>query len=307
MSAYEIFEKLCEEKGVKPYRVSKDTKIATATLSDWKNGKSIPKSDKMQTLADYFNVPVEYFTKGESDDISQSVRIRQVFESMLRLNGWEIEYYDPTEGKPCAECLEPRNENGPWWANPDGLEPPMLCDNCMIDGRRYIIRKGDIERVFDEKEYQSFINNSSADLNESLLQFNEDESLYSTYRIPVVRRVAAGRPVDATDEILGWLDIPEDLHGKGTFFGLQIRGDSMSPGIRDKDIVICRKQDDAESGEIVVVLIGDGNDGVCKRLKKYDDGSIVLISDNPLYEPIHCDANNIPHIRGVVKELRRRF
>ena len=304
---YKIFEQLLERDGVTVADVCRATGIKQSTMSNWKKRNNRLSQKNAKKVADFFNVSLDYLYGSEGDDISQSVRVRQIFESMLRLNGWEIEYYDPTEGKPCAECIERRNENGPWWANPDGVEPRKLCGECMIDERRFIIRKGDIERVFDESEYQTLVNSSQADLNEAILQFNESESEHGAYRIPVVRRVAAGQPVDATDEILGWLDIPEDLRGKGTFFGLQIRGDSMSPGIRDKDIVICRKQDDAESGEIVVVLIGDGNDGVCKRLKKYDDGSIVLISDNPLYEPIHCDANNIPHIRGVVKELRRRF
>lgn len=306
MSAYEIFEKLCEEKGVKPYRVSKDTKIATATLSDWKNGKSTPKADKMQTLADYFNVPVEYFTKGESDDISQSVRVRQVFESMLRLNGWEVEYYDPTEGRPCADCPNGKSEDNPWWANTGGTEPQMLCDKCVIGDGKYIIRNGSVERVFTSKEYEALINRSQSDAIESLLNFDKNDSGDGVYHIPVVRRVAAGQPLDATDDVIAWVDLPEDLRDNGVYFGLQIKGDSMAPGICDGDTVICRKQDDAESGEIVVVLIGD-DEGVCKRLKKYDDGGIALISDNPARSPIFCDASNRPRIRGVVKELRRRF
>lgn len=57
---YEIFEKLMKEKGVTPYRVHKETGIATSTLSDWKNGKSTPKQDKLQKIADYFNVSLDY-------------------------------------------------------------------------------------------------------------------------------------------------------------------------------------------------------------------------------------------------------
>ena len=58
---YEKFARLCEEKGVTPYRVSLDTGIATSTLSEWKNGKYKPKLDKLIILANYFGVPVEYF------------------------------------------------------------------------------------------------------------------------------------------------------------------------------------------------------------------------------------------------------
>ena len=57
---YEIFVQLMEEKGVAPYRVYKETGVAQSSLSDWKNGKSIPKIDKMKAIAKYFNVTVEY-------------------------------------------------------------------------------------------------------------------------------------------------------------------------------------------------------------------------------------------------------
>lgn len=53
--------KLAQSRGLTPYRVSKDTGIPTATLSDWKNGRSKPKTDKLKILADYFGVPIEYF------------------------------------------------------------------------------------------------------------------------------------------------------------------------------------------------------------------------------------------------------
>lgn len=58
---YEKFEKLLEKNNTTPYRVSKATGIATATLSDWKNGKSNPKKDKLALIANYFKVPVSFF------------------------------------------------------------------------------------------------------------------------------------------------------------------------------------------------------------------------------------------------------
>lgn len=58
---YEKFERLLKERNLTPYRVSLDTGIAQSTLSDWKRGVSKPKVDKLQILADYFNVPIEYF------------------------------------------------------------------------------------------------------------------------------------------------------------------------------------------------------------------------------------------------------
>lgn len=61
---YEIFQKLCESKGVKPGTVSRATGISTATFTSWKQGKYTPKTEKLQKIADYFAVPVEYLTSG---------------------------------------------------------------------------------------------------------------------------------------------------------------------------------------------------------------------------------------------------
>lgn len=62
---YKIFEELCKENGVTPYRVCKETGITTATISNWKAGRYTPKADKMQKIADYFGVSLEYLMTGE--------------------------------------------------------------------------------------------------------------------------------------------------------------------------------------------------------------------------------------------------
>ena len=132
----------------------------------------------------------------------------------------------------------------------------------------------------------------------------------STVAIPVVRRVAAGVPLTSFDEVIGYEGIPENMASTGTYFALKISGDSMSPNIGDGDIVICRQQPDAEDGQIVVALV-NGDDGVCKRLRKYPDGTIALVSDNTSYQPIYFSVSEIDNtpvtIKGIVKELRRKF
>lgn len=65
MPIYEKYAAIRDEKGISDYQVWKDTGIATATLSDWKNGISKPKTDKLKILADYFGVTVDYFVRGE--------------------------------------------------------------------------------------------------------------------------------------------------------------------------------------------------------------------------------------------------
>lgn len=127
--------------------------------------------------------------------------------------------------------------------------------------------------------------------------------------IKIFGHVAAGIPIDAIEDVIDEEEIPEELARTGEFFGLRIKGDSMEPDIHDGDTVIIRRQNDAESDEIVIALV-NGNDGVCKRLKKYAD-SIALVSLNPNYEPMYFNQEEIVqkpvHIIGKVVELRRKF
>lgn len=65
---YEKFKKLLDSRGITPYRVSKETGLSTATLSDWKNGKSVPKRDKIEKICEYFNVSPSYFYEDADSD-----------------------------------------------------------------------------------------------------------------------------------------------------------------------------------------------------------------------------------------------
>lgn len=127
--------------------------------------------------------------------------------------------------------------------------------------------------------------------------------------INVLGRVAAGIPIEAVEDIIDTEEITEEMAKTGEFFGLQIKGDSMTPGICHGDIVIVRQQNNAENGDIVIASI-NGTDAVCKRLRKYKNG-IELISNNPSYEPMEFSNEDIEQkpvrIIGKVVELRRKF
>lgn len=127
--------------------------------------------------------------------------------------------------------------------------------------------------------------------------------------IPVLGRVAAGTPIEAIEDILDYEEITPEMAASGDFFALQINGDSMEPKISDKDVVIVRKQDDCESGDIAVVLV-NGEDATVKRIKKRPEG-IILAPTNPQYEPMfysNADIEKLPvTIVGKVVELRAKF
>ncbi len=64
---YEVFEQLLQQFGVTAYKVAKETGVTQSTLSDWKRGRSTPKSENMKKIADYFGVSVDYLMTGKTN------------------------------------------------------------------------------------------------------------------------------------------------------------------------------------------------------------------------------------------------
>ncbi len=83
---YEIFLKLLEEKGVSAYKVGKATGIAGSTFTDWKTGRSAPKQDKLQKIADYFGVTLNYLMTGEEQNSPYSDDMADLFVEISRSN-----------------------------------------------------------------------------------------------------------------------------------------------------------------------------------------------------------------------------
>lgn len=127
-------------------------------------------------------------------------------------------------------------------------------------------------------------------------------------KIPVLGRVQAGLPVEATQEILDYEEITEQMAATGDFFGLCVRGESMSPYLLPDDIVIVRQQPDADSGDIVIASIGL-DDATVKKLKKTPTG-IALIPLNERFPTLYYTFQQIEElpvrIVGKVVELRRK-
>ena len=127
--------------------------------------------------------------------------------------------------------------------------------------------------------------------------------------IPVLGYVKAGLPIEAVENILDYEEISEKMARQGEYFALKIKGDSMEPRMREGDVVIVKKQNIVNNGEIAVVLV-NGNDATVKKFFKYDSG-INLISFNPNYEPFTYtpeQVNELPvQVVGRVVELRAKF
>ena len=128
-------------------------------------------------------------------------------------------------------------------------------------------------------------------------------------RIPVYGDVAAGIPIEAIENIVDYEEIDAAMAATGDFFGLRVKGSSMEPRIREGDVVIVRKQSDADTGDTAIVLV-NGDSATVKRIKKEPSG-ISLIPNNPAYDIrffTNEEIETIPvRIIGKVVELRGKF
>lgn len=137
-----------------------------------------------------------------------------------------------------------------------------------------------------------------------------DQKVGRGVRIPVLGRVVAGIPIEAVEEILDYEEITPELAATGEFFALKIRGHSMEPRIMEGDVVIVRRQDDVESGDVAIVLV-NGNEATVKRVKKQPEGITLIATNTSVYEP-HFYSNkeiaDLPvRILGRVVELRGKM
>lgn len=139
---------------------------------------------------------------------------------------------------------------------------------------------------------------------------NERGSFATGVKIPVLGRVAAGIPLQAIQEIEDYEEISKEMADKAEYFALRIKGESMEPKFNDGDVVIIRRQDDVESGEIAVVIV-NGLDATVKRVMKQDNGIMLVASNQSVFPPKFYDNKAIEElpvrILGKVVELRAKF
>jgi repressor LexA len=120
--------------------------------------------------------------------------------------------------------------------------------------------------------------------------------------IPIVGQVAAGAPVLAEENVEDYVEVPAQAGGDEAEFMLRVKGDSMiDAGILEGDLVVVRRQDTAEDGDVVVALVGE--EATVKRFFREKD-HVRLQPENPTMEPIRTREVTI---LGRVVGLLRSF
>jgi repressor LexA len=123
--------------------------------------------------------------------------------------------------------------------------------------------------------------------------------------VPVMGRIAAGTPIEAIQTRSHIINVPPDLLTTGEHFALEVRGDSMiDAGILDGDMVLIRRTDTADTGEIVVALIDD-QEATLKRFRRRG-ASIALEPANSSHEVRILPPNRV-RIQGKLVGLFRRY
>ncbi|MFI5695268.1 transcriptional repressor LexA [Kribbella sp. NPDC051586] len=118
--------------------------------------------------------------------------------------------------------------------------------------------------------------------------------------VPVVGDIAAGTPISAVEHVDDVMQLPRGLTGRGTVFGLRVRGESMiDAAICDGDIVVVRQQSEAHSGQIVAAMI---DEEATVKVYRRRNGHVYLEPRNPAYEVI--DGDNATILGIVVSVLR---
>lgn len=164
----------------------------------------------------------------------------------------------------------------------DILEKLSEIFNCSID---YLLGKSDIK---------------TPDLKDKL------------FLIPIVGKVAAGKPIFANENIEGYLPIDPlmyNLTSPNGFFFLQIQGESMNKLIKNGSFALIKKQDYAENGDVIVAIVNGDDEATVKRYKQLNEQFVMLepVSEDSAFQPITIDLKNTKFsiIGKVIGDFKR--
>lgn len=138
----------------------------------------------------------------------------------------------------------------------------------------------------------------------ALVQLLPEEHNSEAIDIPLLGKIAAGRPIDviAQEELIS---IPKEMLGRSRTYALRVVGDSMiDEHIADGDLIVVEHCQQAQSGQTIVALVDD-NSATVKKIF-YEKGQIRLQPANPKYQPMMLNANQVK-VQGRVIGVMRRY
>ena len=180
----------------------------------------------------------------------------------------------------------------------------------------YLLRVSQGKRRINEHKIKliaDLLGTSYAYLTDETNDPSSPSELQKPVKIKVFGDVAAGSPIEQIDnfdpdDASSFEEINERTARKGDYFALRIKGDSMFPKMETGDVVICKAQNTADDGDVVIVGVAD--EATCKKIKKTPYG-VYLLPFNPNFEPMFYTNEQIEQqnvrILGKVVEIRRKM
>lgn len=178
--------------------------------------------------------------------------------------------------------------------------PPSVREICEAVG---LSSTSSVHAHLETLERKGYIKRSPLK-NRSIEILEEDfyQSSREMVNVPIIGKVTAGEPILAVENIEDYFPIPVEYAGNSNTFFLKVQGDSMiNKGILNNDLVLIKKQNTANNGDIVVALI---NDSATIKTFYREKNHIRLQPENPAYEPIIVKTVSI---LGVISGLFRRY
>lgn len=206
--------------------------------------------------------------------------------NLLHVNKQTISQYERGIRQPQIEALE------------------ELADIFNVDMNYLLGNENLITRLINNKEYKILEDYRLKEYSEKISSTKGTSDL-----VPVYNKITASFGHEPEDNIIGYIDVDEQMKTKGELYAVKVSGNSMTPTILDGDIVVVQKDAEIESGDVVVVSYND-NEATCKRVKFYNDG-LSLIPDNAAIPPMYFNREELSDsnfkIMGKVVEMRRKI
>lgn len=302
MSTVDRILELVKESGLTAKEFAEGANIAGGSITDWKTGRSKPSVESLQKIAKYCNVQLEWLT-GDSDYRTKEEALEHFIDNQNRivtLQTIQLNYDKVIDcnlnEKDIDEIVELLNfrhlTSSPkeYYVNYikkylDKFEPQKKkkIKDLFIEILKAMIRQ------IDNNHYYHYLISSIEKMissNHSNNKSNDNKLFY----IPIVGKIAAGKPILAEEYLEDYLPIDPSIYGLNTsddLFFLKVSGESMNLKVHNGDYALIHKQDYAENGDIIVAIVNGDDEATLKRYKKINNEIIMLepMSTYPM-EPI---------------------
>jgi SOS-response transcriptional repressor LexA len=257
----EIIKKLAPHLGVTYTELMRMAGYITEDLND-----EALELLKLEDIEEVFNYTFEQFFNGISNDGEVLKEFRESFISHVNdLDGNTSEFFSEENMKKRSFWEELFNN----LTFQEKLEFLLLLKKDVNISSIYQLQTKTLYKAESKENYYTK---------------NDIEKTDKSVRVPILGYIAAGQPIFADEHIIDYEEVPGEFNKD--HFMLIVKGDSMRGSrIYPGDKVLVKMQPEVENGEIAVINV-NGEDATLKKVKKYEDGSVWLVSTNEKYAPI---------------------